>query len=170
MALCGFSTSVGNVVSSHVSDCKQLSCQPIKDIAVNLTDAIKIACDVHRYQIDKGGEAYILHSLRVMLSMKTEDERVVAVLHDVFEDGDSIEHIRKSLTEKQEQALYLLTRDKSETYEEYIAAICSSGNDIAVAVKIADIRDNLRDDRSKNISASLRGRYEKALDHLICAN
>ena len=53
---------------------------------MNLEKAIKIAAEAHTGQVDKGGNPYILHPLRVMLSLNTEEERVVGVLHDVVED------------------------------------------------------------------------------------
>jgi GTP diphosphokinase / guanosine-3',5'-bis(diphosphate) 3'-diphosphatase len=54
-----------------------------------LDRAIQIAVTAHAGQIDKGGEPYILHPLRVMLRMRNEEERIAAVLHDVVEDSDS---------------------------------------------------------------------------------
>ena len=36
--------------------------------------------------MDKAGEAYILHPLRVMMSLKDYEHKIVAVLHDVLED------------------------------------------------------------------------------------
>ena len=53
---------------------------------MNLEKAIKIAVEAHTGQLDKGGNPYILHPLRVMLSLETEEERIVGVLHDVVED------------------------------------------------------------------------------------
>ena len=53
---------------------------------MNLEKAIKIAVEAHTGQVDKGGNPYILHPLRVMLSLNTEEERIVGVLHDVVED------------------------------------------------------------------------------------
>ena len=53
---------------------------------MNLEKAIKIAVEAHTGQVDKGGNPYILHPLRVMLSLETEEERIVGVLHDVVED------------------------------------------------------------------------------------
>ena len=50
---------------------------------MNLEKAIKIAVEAHTGQVDKGGNPYILHPLRVMLSLDTEEERIVGVLHDV---------------------------------------------------------------------------------------
>jgi (p)ppGpp synthase/HD superfamily hydrolase len=37
--------------------------------------------------VDKVGEAYIPHPLRVMQQMDSDEARVVAVLHDVVEDN-----------------------------------------------------------------------------------
>ena len=50
--------------------------------------AIKIAVNVHEGQTDKGGNPYILHPLRVMMSVESESEKIVAILHDVVEDSD----------------------------------------------------------------------------------
>ena len=55
---------------------------------MNLEKAIQIAVEAHTGQVDKGGNPYILHPLRVMLSLNTEEERIVGVLHDVVEDCD----------------------------------------------------------------------------------
>ena len=48
--------------------------------------AIAIAAEAHSGQFDKAGAPYILHPLRVMLSLSTEEERIVGVLHDLVED------------------------------------------------------------------------------------
>ena len=53
---------------------------------MNLEKAIKIALEAHIGQVDKGGNPYILHPLPVMLSLNSEEERIVGVLHDVVED------------------------------------------------------------------------------------
>ena len=52
----------------------------------DLQSAIQIAVSAHAGQTDKGGNPYILHPLRVMQSLKTTDEMIVGVLHDVVED------------------------------------------------------------------------------------
>ncbi len=51
-----------------------------------LERAIEIAAGAHAGQVDKAGEPYILHSLRVMLRVTSPEERMAAVLHDVVED------------------------------------------------------------------------------------
>lgn len=50
--------------------------------------AISIALEAHKGQTDKGGQAYILHPLAVMNRVKSIEEKIVAVLHDVVEDSN----------------------------------------------------------------------------------
>ena len=52
----------------------------------SLERAIAIAAEAHAGQTDKAGAPYILHPLRVMLRLATEEERITAVLHDLCED------------------------------------------------------------------------------------
>jgi hypothetical protein len=61
-----------------------------------LERAIAIAADGHAGVTDKGGAPYILHPLRMMLSLSSPDERIVAVLHDVCEDceGWTLDRLR----------------------------------------------------------------------------
>ena len=53
-----------------------------------LQRAIEIATHAHQGQLDKAGRDYIGHPLRVMEMGKTEDEKIVGVLHDVVEDTE----------------------------------------------------------------------------------
>ena len=52
-----------------------------------LERAIEIAREAHHGQLDKAGEDYIGHPLRVMAMGRTVDEKIVGVLHDVVEDS-----------------------------------------------------------------------------------
>ncbi|MBP8277859.1 MAG: HD domain-containing protein [Propionivibrio sp.] len=52
----------------------------------SLEHAIALAASAHSGQVDKAGQPYILHPLRLMLAVTTPDERMAAVLHDVVED------------------------------------------------------------------------------------
>ena len=45
-----------------------------------------MAAQAHAGQVDKAGQPYILHPLRVMMSVADYDAKIVAVLHDVIED------------------------------------------------------------------------------------
>jgi len=54
-----------------------------------LERALEIALEVHKGVPDKAGAPYILHPIRVALSLDREPEQVVGLLHDVLEDGQS---------------------------------------------------------------------------------
>ena len=108
-----------------------------------LEGAIEIAVTAHKEQIDKAGKPYILHPLRLMLKMQSENEMIAAVLHDVVEDTDwTIEQLEvEGFNEEVIIALRLLTHDKKVPYKKYIEAIKT--NKIALKVKLADLEDNL---------------------------
>ena len=104
--------------------------------------AILFAFDAHRGQYDKSGLPYITHPLHVAESMETEDECVVALLHDVLEDTDiTIEDLtRIGISDRQIAALRLLCHDDSVPYLEYVQAI--RADPLARTVKLADLRHN----------------------------
>lgn len=49
--------------------------------------AVEIAVKAHKEQKDKSGVDYICHPLTVALKCETQEQKVVAVLHDVIEDS-----------------------------------------------------------------------------------
>ena len=51
-----------------------------------LERAIEIATQAHEGQVDKAGNAYIGHPLRVMEMGRTIEEKIAGVLHDIVED------------------------------------------------------------------------------------
>ncbi len=108
-----------------------------------LEKAIDIAVNAHRGATDKGGSPYILHPLRLMLKFSSEDEMIVAVLHDVIEDTKITlsDLVDAGFSEKVIGALRLLTKNTSVTYEEYIKKI--STNELARKIKISDLNDNM---------------------------
>ena len=108
-----------------------------------LEKAILIAVKAHHGQADKAGDPYILHPLKVMSAMSSEEEKMAAVLHDVLEDTAlTMETLRKEgFSEEVIQAVDCLTRKKHESYEDFIERIRL--NPIARKVKIADLEDNM---------------------------
>jgi (p)ppGpp synthase/HD superfamily hydrolase len=109
-----------------------------------LEDAIALALKVHRGQKDKAGQPYILHPLRVMMRLDTEDERMAAVLHDALEDGEvTAADLRKAGFPKNVvDAVDRLTHRKGqETYFEYLERAAS--HRLARKVKMADLEDNM---------------------------
>jgi (p)ppGpp synthase/HD superfamily hydrolase len=83
-----------------------------------LERAIQIAVQAHMGQKDKGEEPYILHPLRVMFKMRTDLERMVAVLHDVVEDSEwDLDHLRdEGFPNQVLAAVDCLTRRSNESY------------------------------------------------------
>jgi len=126
-----------------------------------LEKAIQIALDAHRGKIDKGGSPYILHPLRVMLSMETVEEKIVAILHDVIEDSIvTIDDLRaENFSERILEALEPLTKKVHQSYEEYILAI--KYNQLAKEVKIADLQDNMDIKRLNMLTAKDIERIKK---------
>ena len=152
---------------------------------MNLEKAIKIAVEAHTEQVDKGGNPYILHPLRLMLSLDTEKERIVGVLHDVVEDcegwswerlkeqgcSDKIIEALKSVSKTlEEEKQFKEMDDPDEKMEHYLQFIQrAKTNKIGRNVKAADIRDNLDISRIDDITErdiNRLNRYKKALSIL----
>ena len=108
-----------------------------------LEDAIRLAVEAHQGQKDKVGQPYILHPLRVMFRLTSDDERMVGVLHDVVEDTKyTFEDLRRmGYPEKILQALDGVTRRDNESYEDFVTR--SRKDPISRKVKLADLEDNM---------------------------
>ena len=109
-----------------------------------LERAIQIATEAHKGQLDKAGRDYIGHPLRVMEMGKTEDEKIVGVLHDVIEDtGWTFERLEaEGFSREVIEALKCVTKlSENENYDEFIERV--KKNPLAVAVKINDLTDNM---------------------------
>lgn len=128
--------------------------------------AFAIAWRAHAGQVDKEGQPYILHPVRVMLRGETPDERIAGLLHDVIEDGDvsPFELTVRGFAGRTVEAVVACTRRDTESYDQFIDRIICSG-DLAIRVKLADVLDNLREP----VPDHLRARYEKALGRLQAA-
>lgn len=108
-----------------------------------LADAIALAVRVHQDQVDRAGQPYILHPLRVMLRLTGELEQMVGILHDVVEDSDlTFDDLRQmGYREEVITALDGVTRRDGETYEEFVAR--SQAHPVSRRVKLADLEDNM---------------------------
>jgi (p)ppGpp synthase/HD superfamily hydrolase len=138
-----------------------------------LEDAIDLATERHRLQVDKAGKPYILHPIRVMLQMETKEQMIVAVLHDIVEDskyppGIELINIAGLFGVEIAEAVKAISREDKESLEDYIARV--KENELAKAVKYADIADNMDplrlamlDEKSQK---RLAKKYLKTLDLL----
>ena len=136
----------------------------------DLQNAIAIAVAAHEGQVDKGDRPYILHPLRVMMSLRTTEEMIVGVLHDVVEDCASLgygwdrlraegfsERILEALasvtkTAEEEAELKELSGDeRTAAYLRFVAR--AKANVIGARVKRADLWDNLNVTRVGTLTA-----------------
>jgi (p)ppGpp synthase/HD superfamily hydrolase len=88
------------------------------------------------------GSPYILHPLRPMMQMHTDEERIVAILHDVVEDTEvTLNDLQEAgFGENVLEAVRLLTHEDDLSYEDYVLRLKS--NPLARKVKLADLNDN----------------------------
>ncbi|MBQ8721341.1 MAG: phosphohydrolase [Paludibacteraceae bacterium] len=95
--------------------------------------------------MDKAGEEYIGHPLRVMEAGRTLEEKIVGVLHDVVEDSEewSFERLeQEGFAHEIIEALRCVTKlSETEPYDKFIARV--KENRLAVAVKLNDLSDNM---------------------------
>ena len=123
--------------------------------------ALKIATEAHKGQVDKAGVPYINHPLTVASLVDTEEEKIVALLHDTIEDTNITEQdlLNYGFSNKIVEAVKLLTHNKDVPYMDYVAKI--KDNELARKVKIADLTHNSDLSRLKEITEKDKKRYEK---------
>ena len=123
--------------------------------------ALKLSFEAHQNQVDKSGMPYVFHPFHLAEQMEDENTTIVALLHDVVEDTDIgfDELYKMGFSQTVIEALKLLTHDNNEPYEDYINMI--KKNEIAKAVKLADLRHNSDLTRLDNVDEKALKRAEK---------
>lgn len=108
-----------------------------------LEKAFHIAIDAHKGQTDKAGAPYIFHPIRVSNRCSTDDERIVALLHDTIEDTEvTAEYLlMEGFPRNIVDAILSVTRNEDENYEDFIKR--SRLNPIGRQVKLHDLEDNM---------------------------
>lgn len=128
-----------------------------------LEQAILLATQAHRGHLDRAGQPFITHPLRVMNRVRTEAEKIVAVLHDVLEDTPTTadELRRAGFSEAVVEAVEALTKREGQPYDELIDR--AMANPLARPVKIADLEDNMDIRRSATLVPADLERLNKYL-------
>lgn len=123
--------------------------------------ALEIALSAYKGQTDKAGKTYILHPLRLMSKMTTEDEMCVALLHDAIEDSDftAQDLLDKGMPAHIVAAVEAMTHHEQDAYDDYIAKIKT--NTLATKVKKYDIEDNINVLRLDTLSEKDLQRIQK---------
>jgi (p)ppGpp synthase/HD superfamily hydrolase len=128
-----------------------------------LNKMLVLATTRHAGQFDRGGNPYILHPLKVMYYLKSNDEELqcIALAHDLVEDTDtSYDELRElGFTERIIQGIAALTKVPGETYDQYKERVKANAD--AVKVKMADLRHNTDIRRLKGVTEKDLARVEK---------
>ncbi len=130
---------------------------------MTLDRAIAIAAEAHTDQKDKTGISYILHPIRLMIQMDSEEAMIAAVLHDVVEDSVwTLDDLRREgFSDEVLNAVDCLTHREGEG-EDYWDYIKRAGSDpIAIKVKLADLFDNLNPNRLDKVTEEDEKRFER---------
>ena len=135
--------------------------------------ALAIAKKAHAGQVDKAGVDYIQHPLYVASQVKTEQEKTVALLHDVIEDSDvTVDDLLASgLSNEVVTAVQILTKKEGQSYQEYLEKVKS--NNLARVVKLADLKHNSDLSRLKSVTNTDYERvkkYKNAIRYLSTQN
>lgn len=112
----------------------------------NIQKALNIAIKVHKGAVDKGGNDYIFHPVTVALSCRSDDEKTVALLHDVVEDTPiTLDDLRREgFPERIVAAVDAVTRRNDEKGQNGRAVYLKrvKANPLARKVKLADLYHN----------------------------
>ena len=122
--------------------------------AQELALAVKLAAEGHLNQKDKGGKPYILHPLKVMHYLKTDDFQLMAigVMHDLLEDTEmtASDLVLLGFSNRVKDAVVLLTKRDGVDEDGYLNGILT--NKDAIKVKLADLRHNTDIRRLKGLT------------------
>lgn len=106
--------------------------------------ALEICKKYHGEQKDKNGRIYYEHPIRIASLVDSDEEKIVALLHDVIEDSDLTAFDLENMGIPKEciEAIVILTKPKDDAYGSYIKKIRDSENALAIRIKILDLKDN----------------------------
>jgi (p)ppGpp synthase/HD superfamily hydrolase len=127
----------------------------------DIDKALALMLEAHAGQVDKSGEPYVLHPLRVMMRLSGPDERMAALLHDAVEDSEiSLQRLREEgFSPEVVGAVEALTKRPGEDYEAFIERV--TRNPLAIRVKIADLQDNIDVTRLREVGEDDLARVQK---------
>jgi (p)ppGpp synthase/HD superfamily hydrolase len=128
----------------------------------HLERALEIATAAHDGQKDKTGCPYLAHLQTVAEAVDTLDEKIVAYLHDVIEKAPGWTRSRleaEGFSPAIVSAVDALTRRDGEDDDTFVRRAAS--NRLARAVKLADLKDNLRQAQAAGLPSQ---KYRRGLD------
>lgn len=138
-----------------------------KEEYARLLDKAALMCVTnHKGQRDKMGCAYFQHPMRVAMRCVTDDEKIVALLHDTIEDTDVTPEylLEEGFPQFIVDAILSVTKREGEDYGDFVAR--AKENPIGRQVKIHDLEDNLDVMRLDELTPEMAARFTKYLKAL----
>jgi (p)ppGpp synthase/HD superfamily hydrolase len=110
---------------------------------IMIEKAFRVVEEAFKDKFDKGGKPYINHLLSVSSRLTTDEEKTVGLLHDLLEDCFEWNEEKLSLEFPNNivESVVCLTKIKGEKYSDYLNRVKT--NEIALKVKISDLKDNM---------------------------
>ena len=119
-----------------------------------LSKMLLLATNAHDGQFDKAGQAYILHCLKVMHYLKSDDEELqcIALGHDLVEDTKVtyVDLWSTGFSARVIEGIRSLTKQRGQTYDEYKEQVFANRD--AMRVKLCDLRHNSDIRRLKGVT------------------
>lgn len=135
-----------------------------KEETAKLLDKAALICVTkHAGQRDKAGSAYFQHPVRVAMRCRTDEEKIVALLHDTIEDTDVTPEylLAEGFPQTIVDGILSVTKRDGESYEDFVAR--AKQNPLGRVVKLHDLEDNLDIFRLTVLDADMAARYNKYL-------
>ena len=134
-----------------------------EESAILLDKAAKICVLKYAGQRDKTGAAYFQHPMRVAMKCSTDEEKMVALLHDTIEDTDvTAEYLlNEGFPQNIVDGILSVTKQEGESYEDFVAR--AKENPLGRVVKLHDLEDNLNIFRLDSVSPEMASRFTKYL-------
>ena len=134
-----------------------------EESAILLDKAAKICVLKYAGQRDKTGAAYFQHPMRVAMKCSTDEEKMVALLHDTIEDTDvTAEYLlNEGFPQNIVDGILSVTKQEGESYEDFVAR--AKENPLGRVVKLHDLEDNLNIFRLASVSPEMASRFTKYL-------
>lgn len=135
-----------------------------KEESAKLLDKAALICVTkHAGQRDKTGCAYFQHPMRVAMRCRTDEEKMVALLHDTIEDTDVTPEylLAEGFPHEVVDGVLSVTKRDGESYEDFVAR--AKQNPLGRVVKLHDLEDNLDIFRLTALDADMAARYNKYL-------
>mgnify|MGYP001473011132 CR=1 FL=1 len=129
----------------------------------HLERAFGLAFQAHAGQVDKLGEPYIAHVVRVAAAVSGFERQCTALLHDIVEDTQvTLSDLAALFPSEVVEAVDAITKRPSEGYEAYLARV--GANQVALDVKLADMADNNAPRRLAGLAEPDRRRLKEKYD------